>query len=60
MLHWAIEHADPDKMREMAAEARGWGSEQLEAKHVEIQQLLETARPPSDYEVMEVSVYLLC
>jgi hypothetical protein len=55
MLHWAIEHADPDKLRDMAVDARGWSREQLEAKHAEIQQLLDNVRPPSDFEVMEVS-----
>lgn len=54
MLQWAIAHADPARMSAMAAEARRWTSEQLEAKRADLHQLLETVRPPSDFQVMEV------
>lgn len=54
MLQWAIEHADPQRMSALAAEARGWMREQLEAKRAELAELLETVRPPSDFQVMQV------
>ncbi|XP_066399218.1 hsp70 nucleotide exchange factor FES1-like isoform X2 [Miscanthus floridulus] len=56
MLQWAIGNSDPDKLREKAAELERLSAEELLKKQMEIKELMEKLKVPSDAELMKVAI----
>eukprot|EP00245_Coleochaete_scutata_P006383 TRINITY_DN20810_c0_g1_i1.p1 TRINITY_DN20810_c0_g1~~TRINITY_DN20810_c0_g1_i1.p1 ORF type:complete len:442 (+),score=104.95 TRINITY_DN20810_c0_g1_i1:104-1429(+) len=59
MLHWAIGHSDPAKLGAAAQEAKQMSAEELEKKRVEIKELMDALRMPSDMELMKIALAVL-
>ncbi|EER96516.1 hypothetical protein BDA96_02G166600 [Sorghum bicolor] len=56
MLQWAIGNSDPDKLREKAAELESLSAEELLKRQMEIKELMETLKVPSDAELMKIAI----
>ncbi|OEL23512.1 hypothetical protein BAE44_0015470 [Dichanthelium oligosanthes] len=56
MLQWAIGHSDPDKLREKAAELERLSADELIKRQMEIKELMEKLKMPSDAELMKIAI----
>ncbi|GBG73488.1 hypothetical protein CBR_g16829 [Chara braunii] len=56
MLHWAIEHSDPQKLKDEVQRTKRLTLEELEQKRKDIRDLLDHLRMPSDAELMTVAI----
>lgn len=56
MLQWAIGHSDAEKLKEKASEARRLSLAELKQRHLEIKELMEKLKMPSDAELMKVAI----
>ncbi|CAL5080715.1 unnamed protein product [Urochloa decumbens] len=56
MLQWAIGNSDPDKLREKAEEIERLSADELLKRQLEIKELMEKLRMPSDAELMKIAI----
>ncbi|CAO2838049.1 unnamed protein product [Amaranthus hypochondriacus] len=56
MLQWAIGHSDPAKLKDAAKSVQRLSDEELKQRQIEIQELMEKLRMPSDAELMKVAI----
>ncbi|KAG2634234.1 hsp70 nucleotide exchange factor FES1-like [Panicum virgatum] len=56
MLQWAIGNSDPDKLREKAAELETLSADELLKRQMEIKELMEKLKMPSDAEFMKTAI----
>jgi len=56
MLQWAVGHSDPEKLKAAAVEFQRLSPEELEKHRVEIKDLMEDLRMPSDAELMKIAI----
>ncbi|KAL6188340.1 hypothetical protein ACLB2K_039733 [Fragaria x ananassa] len=56
MLQWALGHSDPDQLKEAAKEVQGLSPSDLNKKRLEIKQLMEELKTPSDAQLMKVAI----
>ncbi|CAN6217218.1 unnamed protein product [Urochloa humidicola] len=56
MLQWAIGNSDPDKLREKAEEIERLSEDELLKRQLEIKELMEQLRAPSDAELMKIAI----
>ncbi|KAG2642593.1 hsp70 nucleotide exchange factor FES1-like isoform X1 [Panicum virgatum] len=56
MLQWAIGNSDPDKLREKAAELETLSADELLKRQMEIKELMEKLKMPSDAELMKTAI----
>ncbi|WVZ64155.1 hypothetical protein U9M48_013718 [Paspalum notatum var. saurae] len=56
MLQWAIGNSDPDKLREKAAELDRLSADELLKRQMEIKELMEKLKMPSDAELMKIAI----
>ncbi|CAL5203443.1 unnamed protein product [Lathyrus oleraceus] len=56
MLHWAISHSDPEKLKESAQVHEGLSPSELQKRHIEIKELMEKTKMLSDAELMKISI----
>ncbi|CAL5065078.1 unnamed protein product [Urochloa decumbens] len=56
MLQWAIGNSDPDKLREKAEEIESLSADELLKRQLEIKELMEKLRMPSDAELMKIAI----
>ncbi|XP_050373485.1 hsp70 nucleotide exchange factor FES1 [Argentina anserina] len=56
MLQWALGHSDPDQLKEAAKEVQGLSHSDLNKKRLEIKQLMEDLKTPSDAQLMKVAI----
>ncbi|XP_035821294.1 uncharacterized protein [Zea mays] len=56
MLQWAIGNSDPDKLREKAAELVKLSAEELLKRQMEIKELMEKFKAPSDAELIKIAI----
>ncbi|XP_066394075.1 hsp70 nucleotide exchange factor FES1-like isoform X4 [Miscanthus floridulus] len=56
MVQWAIGNSDPDKLREKAAELEWLSAEELLKRQMEIKELMEKLKVPSDAELMKIAI----
>lgn len=56
MLQWAIGHSDPAKLKEAARDVRTLSSDELEKRQIEIKELMEELKMPSDAELMRIAI----
>ncbi|RCV11196.1 hypothetical protein SETIT_2G167500v2 [Setaria italica] len=56
MLQWAIGNSDPDKLREKAAELERLSADELLKRQMEIKELMEKLKMPSDADLMKIAI----
>ncbi|XP_072991990.1 hsp70 nucleotide exchange factor FES1 [Typha latifolia] len=56
MLQWAIGHSDPEKLKEKASDVQKLSVEELIKRQVEIKELMERLKTPSDAELMKIAI----
>ncbi|KAK9934192.1 hypothetical protein M0R45_021344 [Rubus argutus] len=56
MLQWAIGHSDPDQLKEAAKDVQGLSPSDLNKRRLEIKQLVEELKTPSDAQLMKVAI----
>ncbi|KAL9230807.1 hypothetical protein vseg_006109 [Gypsophila vaccaria] len=56
MLQWAIGHSDPAKLKESAQNVQRLSDDELKRRQVEIQELMEKLKMPSDAELMKIAI----
>ncbi|GLJ46992.1 hypothetical protein SUGI_0991850 [Cryptomeria japonica] len=56
MLQWAVGHSDPEKLRGAAEETQRLAPEDLEKRRIEIKELLDNLRMPSDADLMKIAI----
>lgn len=56
MLQWAIGHSDPTKLKETAKSVQRLSDDELKKRQMEIQELMEKLRMPSDAELMKTAI----
>ncbi|XP_058787283.1 uncharacterized protein LOC131661695 [Vicia villosa] len=56
MLHWAISHSDPEKLKESAQVHEGLSPSELQKRQLEIKELMEETKMLSDAELMKISI----
>ncbi|KAK9698997.1 hypothetical protein RND81_08G146500 [Saponaria officinalis] len=56
MLQWAIGHSDPAKLKESAQNVQRLSDDELKKRQVEIQELMEKLKMPSDAELMKIAI----
>ncbi|KAJ6834705.1 hsp70 nucleotide exchange factor FES1 [Iris pallida] len=56
MLQWAIGHSDPEKLRDKANDVQRLSANDLQKRQVEIKELMERLKVPSDSELMQISI----
>ncbi|KAL3511520.1 hypothetical protein ACH5RR_030921 [Cinchona calisaya] len=56
MLQWAIGHSDPSKLKETAKDVQRWSPDELKKRHVEIKELMEKLKMPSDAQLMRIAI----
>ncbi|XP_074264656.1 hsp70 nucleotide exchange factor FES1-like [Silene latifolia] len=58
MLQWAIGHSDPAKLKESAenVQRQRMSDDELKKRQVEIQELMEKLKMPSDAELMKIAI----
>lgn len=56
MLQWAIGHADPEKLKEKANDVQKMSANELKKRQLEIKELMEKLKTPSDAELMQIAI----
>ncbi|KAH6837896.1 ARM repeat superfamily protein [Perilla frutescens var. hirtella] len=56
MLQWSIGHSDPKKLKEAALDIDRLSAEELKQRQMEIKELMEKLKMPSDAELMKISI----
>lgn len=56
MLQWAIGHSDPAKLQETAKDVQGLSSSELNKRQMEIKELVEELKMPSDAQLMQIAI----
>ncbi|PKA59262.1 hypothetical protein AXF42_Ash001356 [Apostasia shenzhenica] len=56
MLHWAIGHSDPVKLKEKASDVQRLSAAELGKRQMEIKELMEKLKMPSDAELMKIAI----
>ncbi|CAA0839044.1 ARM repeat superfamily protein [Striga hermonthica] len=56
MLQWAIGHSDPAKLEEAALGIQNLSPEELMQRQVEIKELMEKLKTPSDAQLMKIAI----
>lgn len=56
MLHWAIGHSDPTKLKENAEDVQRLSSSELQKRQIELKELMEKMKMPSDAELMHMAI----
>lgn len=56
MLQWAIGHSDPSKLKEAAKDVQRLSPDELKKRHVEIKELMEKLKMPSDAQLMRIAI----
>ncbi|PKU76190.1 hsp70 nucleotide exchange factor FES1 [Dendrobium catenatum] len=56
MLQWAIGHSDPEKLKDKANDAQRLSPAELNKRQLEIKELMEKLKMPSDAELMKIAI----
>ncbi|GFP83044.1 hsp70 nucleotide exchange factor fes1 [Phtheirospermum japonicum] len=56
MLQWAIGHSEPEKLEEAALGIQQLSSEELKQRQMEIKELMEKLKTPSDAKLMKIAI----
>ncbi|CDP19002.1 unnamed protein product [Coffea canephora] len=56
MLQWAIGHSDPSKLKEAAKDVQHLSPDELKKRHMEIKELMEKLKMPSDAQLMRIAI----
>ncbi|XP_011004315.1 PREDICTED: hsp70 nucleotide exchange factor FES1 [Populus euphratica] len=56
MLHWAIGHSDPTKLKESAEDVHRLSASELQKRQLELKELTEKMKMPSDAELMHMAI----
>ncbi|PSS27016.1 Hsp70 nucleotide exchange factor like [Actinidia chinensis var. chinensis] len=56
MLQWAIGHSDPAKLKETAESVQQLSSDKLKIRQLEIKELMERLKMPSDAQLMRIAI----
>jgi len=56
ILHWAIGHSDPEKLKVAAKVANRLSPEELENRRKDIKELMDRLHVPSDAELMKIAI----
>lgn len=56
MLQWAIGNSDPAKLKAAAKDVHTLSTDDLEKRHLEIKEIMEELRMPSDAELMRIAI----
>ncbi|OAY43789.1 uncharacterized protein LOC110621144 [Manihot esculenta] len=56
MLQWAIGHSDPEKLKETAQDVQRLSPNELKERQVEIKELMEKMKMPSDSQLMQIAI----
>ncbi|URD81605.1 Nucleotide exchange factor Fes1 [Musa troglodytarum] len=56
MLQWAIGHSDPEKLKEKAMDVQRLSEDELKKRRLEIKELMEKLKMPSDAELMKIAI----
>ncbi|KAI3977190.1 hypothetical protein MKX01_035920 [Papaver californicum] len=56
MLHWAIGHSDPAKLKETAQIVQSLSADELEIRQQELKEWVENSKMPSDTQLMQIAI----
>lgn len=56
MLQWSIGHSDPEKLKEASLDIERLSPEDLKLRQMEIKELVEKLKVPSDAELMKIAI----
>ncbi|CAN1812944.1 Hsp70 nucleotide exchange factor fes1 [Linum perenne] len=56
MLQWAIGHSDPDALKQSAQDAQRLSAAELKKRQMEIKELMEKMKMPSDAQMMQTAL----
>ncbi|VVB05409.1 unnamed protein product [Arabis nemorensis] len=56
MLHWAIGHSDPATLKEAAHDAKKMSLDELQKRQLELKELVEKLKMPSDAKLMQIAI----
>ncbi|CAH2064346.1 unnamed protein product [Thlaspi arvense] len=56
MLHWAIGHSDPATLKEAAKDTQKMSMDELQKRQLELKELVEKLKLPSDAQLMQIAV----
>ncbi|KAK8468350.1 hypothetical protein PHAVU_006G013100 [Phaseolus vulgaris] len=56
MLQWAISHSDPEKLKDSAEAQQQLSPRELEKRSMEIKEIMEKIKMPSDAELMKIAI----
>ncbi|CAN1227781.1 Hsp70 nucleotide exchange factor fes1 [Linum grandiflorum] len=56
MLQWAIGHSDPDALKQSAQDAQRLSAAELKKRQMEIKELMEKMKMPSDAQLMQTAL----
>ncbi|KAJ8759938.1 hypothetical protein K2173_010084 [Erythroxylum novogranatense] len=56
MLQWAIGHSDPAKLKETAQDMQRLSSDDLKKRQIEIKELVDSMKMPSDAQFMQIAI----
>uniref|UniRef100_A0A2P2LMR3 Uncharacterized protein MANES_08G098100 n=1 Tax=Rhizophora mucronata TaxID=61149 RepID=A0A2P2LMR3_RHIMU len=56
MLQWAIGHSDPAKLKETAKDVQRLSPSELKQRQLEIKELMDTLKMPSDAQLMQIAI----
>ncbi|KAL8534957.1 hypothetical protein ACS0TY_010836 [Phlomoides rotata] len=56
MLQWTIGHSDPEKLKEAALDMQRLSPEELKERQMEIKELMEKLKTPSDSKLMKIAI----
>nr|AFK49630.1 unknown [Medicago truncatula] len=56
MLHWAISHSDPEKLKESAQSHQKLSPSELQKRQLEIKEIMEKTKMLSDAELMKIAI----
>ncbi|RDX78101.1 Nucleotide exchange factor SIL1 [Mucuna pruriens] len=56
MLQWAISHSDAEKLKESAEARQRLSASELQKRQIEIKEIMEKIKMPSDAELMKIAV----
>ncbi|XP_059658377.1 uncharacterized protein LOC132304643 isoform X2 [Cornus florida] len=56
MLQWAIGHSDPSKLKETAQDVERLSLDELKKRQMEIKELMERLKTPSDAQLMQIAI----
>ncbi|KAK6139101.1 hypothetical protein DH2020_027162 [Rehmannia glutinosa] len=56
MLQWAVGHSDPEKLKEASLAIQRLSPEELKQRQMEIRELMEKLKTPSDAKLMKIAI----